>query len=80
MRVERLEQIVTRNQRALRDMRNRLVWVAVVVCALVAVGVAVALGLGMPSHTKKPAEPATAPVEPAHAHDHVDGVLMRRAR
>jgi hypothetical protein len=53
--VGRLDDIAERNERALRDTRHRLVWVAVIVLALVAIGVALAMGVGMPEvhkHTK----------------------------
>ena len=69
--MSRLDNIVKRNERALRDTRRRLIWVGVVVAALVAVAIAVAAGLGKPHVAHR--EPTV------EDHQRVDGVLLRRA-
>jgi hypothetical protein len=73
--VERLDNIVARNQRALRDTKHKLLWVGVIVAALIAVAIGVSMGFGQPKHTARTI-PAPAPEE----HDHVHGVLLRSPR
>jgi hypothetical protein len=74
--VGKLEDIAARNERALRDTRNRLVWVGVIVAALVAIGIGVAAGYGKPK--VPPRQPQVEQPTPGPA-DHVDGVLLRRS-
>ena len=71
--MSRLDNIVKRNERALRDTRRRLLWVGAVVVALVAVAIAVAAGLGKPHVAHREQPPAV------DDHSRVDGVLLRRA-
>jgi hypothetical protein len=70
--VGKLEDIAERNERALRDTRNKLVWVSVIVLGLIGVAVALAVGLGVP---KTPFHPASR----AHDGDRANGVLLRSA-
>jgi len=70
--VSRLDNIVERNERALRDTRRSLLWVGVVIAALVAVAIGVASGLGKPHVAHR--EPAPT----VDDHSRVDGVLLRR--
>jgi hypothetical protein len=65
--VSRLEKIVTRNERALRDSRRKVAWAIAIALALIAVAIALAMGVGMPD----------APPPRMPDHGHVNGVLLR---
>ncbi len=72
--MDRLDKIAERNQRALRDSKIKLAWVGAIVAALVAIAIGVSSGLA------KPHVPARQPAPPPGPVDHVDGVLLRRAK
>ncbi|MGE5187023.1 MAG: hypothetical protein ACM31C_33460 [Acidobacteriota bacterium] len=71
--MERLDKIAERNQRALRDTKIKLAWVAAIVVALVAIAIGVSNGLAKPHVAPRPPAPAAEPAK------RVDGVLLRRA-
>jgi hypothetical protein len=68
--VSRLDNIVKRNQRALRDTRHKLLWVGAIVLALVGIAIAVSAGLARPNVPHREAVPVD-------DHKRVNGILLR---